>query len=158
MRSIPAGALNFRPAGQKLQVFPRRGRHRWLSVLIDPAYFKAVSGHPDECVFEAYANIKGAPLESTLFRVAREMTAPGFGTLTLVEALSRTFLIDLARKVIGARRMEVPQHEGLSSQQYNRINEYIESADCYAPTISDISGLLGISRRHLTRLFRISSG
>ncbi len=158
MRSIPAGMLNFRPAGQKLRVFPRRGRHRWLSVLIDPAYFKAVSGHAEDCVFETHPNIKGTPIEATLFRVAREMTSPGFATPTLVEALSRTFLIDLARIVIGARPAEVSQHDGLSLQQFNRINEYIENSDCYAPTISDISELPGISRRHLTRLFRMSSG
>ncbi len=157
-QAVPAGTLNFRPAGQKLRVFPRRGRHRWLSLNIDPAHFKQISGHSDDCVLKACPNIKGTPMDAALFRVAREMTSPGMDTPALVEAISRTFLIDLARTVVGPRRSQLEQQDGLSQQQFNRINEFIESADCYAPSISDISELLGISRRHLTRLFRMSSG
>lgn len=154
---IQAGPLNFLPALCPLRLSLQRGRHRWLRMEIAPEAFARFTGFPEHAV-KPVSNITGTPINAALFRVAHELNAPGPASEGLIEALSKTVMVDLARVIVDARHQETPRGEGLTRQQLARITEFIESADCYTPTIADISELLGISRRHITRLFRTAVG
>ena len=154
---LQAGPLNFLPAACPLRLTLQRGRHRWLRMCIDPDVFAKLTGCPEQAV-KPVSSITGTAINSALFRVAHEMSSPGPNSVGLIEALSQTVMVDLARIVADARSRTAARSEGLSQQQLARITEFIENADCYTPTVSDISALLGISRRHITRLFRSAVG
>jgi len=152
---IQAGPLNFLPAAQPLRLTLQRGRHRWLRMCIEPETLARFTG---SLAVTPLSDITGSPINAALFRVAHEMNAPGPGSVGLIEALSQTVMVDLARVIAEAHGERAARAEGLSQQQLARITAFIENADCYTPSIADISELLGISRRHITRLFRSAMG
>lgn len=154
---IQAGPLNFLPAQCPLRLTLPRGRHRWLRMCLDPEMFARFAGRDGQPV-KPVPSISGSPINTALFRVAHEMNSPGPGSVGLIEALSQTIMVDLIRVIADVHDEPATRAEGLSQQQLTRITEFIENADCYTPTISDISELLGISRRHITRLFRSAAG
>lgn len=156
-RHVAVGSLTFLPAGTQVRVATRAGRHRWLNMKISPALFEKLLGGR-AVALTPIAAIGDTPMDTALYRIAREMSSPTQGTASVIDALKESVLIDLARLITGPQRPRGGTRAGLSKPQLATLTSYIENAEYFAPTIADIAVLLGISRRHLTRLFRLSTG
>ncbi len=154
---VHVGALTFIPAGTQVRVSSRAGRHRWIQMRFEPSLLESVLGRWSEPLLPIPA-IRDTPIDTALLRIAREMAQPSQGTAEVIEALRESILIDLSRAILAPHRLIAAKAAGLNKQQLTTLTDYIENADYFAPTIADIAKLLGISRRHLTRLFRLSMG
>lgn len=155
---VHVGPLTFIPAETQVRVSSRAGRHRWLQMRIDPPLLEKLLGKEASAALPPIPAIRDTPIDTALYRVAREMTAPSQSTTEVIEALKESVLIDLTRAIMGRQRFVAARTSGLSRQQLTTLTEHIEGVDYFAPTTADISVLLGISRRHITRLFRLSMG
>ncbi len=156
-KRVHVGPLTFVSAGTQVRVSSRAGRHRWIQMRIAPEVLDTMLGKRGGPLPPIPA-IRDTPIDSALLRIAREMAQPSQGTQEVIEALKESILIDLTRVIMAPQQIIAARPAGLSSQQLTTLSEYIENADHFAPTIGDIAKLLGISRRHLTRLFRLSTG
>lgn len=156
--SAKIGTLNFLPSGSQYRMTRRTGRHRWLSMAIDPDYFRERTGFSPEAKPAARVDIRGTPIDGALFRIARELSAPEYASSQLIDALSQGVLVDLIRLLRGNGHEALRAEDGLTSQQLTKIREYIDGLDCISPSVQDISKLIGISRRHLTRMYKASTG
>lgn len=156
--SARIGTLNFLPAGSQYRMTRRIGRHRWLTMAIDPNYFHERTGYTQDTHPTARVDVRGTPIDGALFRVARELASPEYASSQLIDALSQGVLVDLIRLLRGNAQQSPAAEEGLSAQQLTKIREYVEGSDFISPTVQDIAKLVGISRRHLTRMFKTSTG
>lgn len=151
-----AGRLNFLPAGSSWRIPWRAGRRRWVGLYIDPQYFGKKLVDPEALV--PCADIVGMPIESMLFRIGQEAMTPARDSREVIKHMSEAILVYLARHIELTRARKIAPSEGLSHQQVARIRALIEGADTNMPTIDDLSEIVGISPRHLTRLFKQSFG
>jgi AraC family transcriptional regulator len=152
------GTLNLLPANVRYRLTPRGDRHRWLITHIDPQYLRTFVDVPQNYELQPALNIQGTSIEATLFRIAREMEAPGLATKALVRALGESVVIELARYALGPSPTPPSSREGLTSARLTRITEFVENAENTCPTIPEISEMLGLSPRHLTRIFKTTVG
>ena len=157
-RRKDVGTLNFYPAGTEFRSFFPSGRHRWLCMRIKPDYFRKVTGAPARLVLPVSPDIRGTAIDAALYRVAREMSCPDMGSETVIRTLSECALVDFARYFFARKKEKPVASEGLTPRQLTRVVERVENADGHVPTISEIAAMLGLSRRHLTRLFKMSVG
>jgi AraC family transcriptional regulator len=96
-------------------------------------------------------------IRDLLVRLAREITVPDFASSLMIEALWCQIQLQLLRFF----RVPEPCTERckgtLTATQRRTIEDWIDSAE--GPfTISDLSSELGLSNRHLSRLFHASTG
>ncbi|ARS28484.1 helix-turn-helix transcriptional regulator [Sphingomonas sp. KC8] len=100
----------------------------------------------------------GGAIDAMLRRMAEELRAPGFATETLIEGLGLAALAELSR-FLHADTTSAPRTSGqLNATQLRRLDEYVDAFPRRAPTISTLAGLLGMSPRRLTTLFRDTTG
>lgn len=108
---------------------------------------------------EACLNIRNERVDHTLALLRRELAQPGLAAETLVESLGIYLSVELAR-TFEARDQDadLAARGGLPPWQIKRIAEYVADNLAEAPTISCLAKLFGLSRRHLSREFRRTTG
>lgn len=152
------GNLSLRPSGISTRIIALPGAFRILVFRIDPEYFQHVTGKEGNWDLDMASNIMGTPMNATLLRVGTEMSAPGFASDDLVTLLSKSVVIDLARLAQdGSLDKFQSTSNGLSSAQMQRIMDYIENVEDQPLTVTDMARHVGLSYRHLTRMFRAST-
>jgi AraC family transcriptional regulator len=72
----------------------------------------------------------------------------------LVEGLSLAIAADLSTVLRGVQPRVHSDGGKLSVQQLKKIKDYIESLEGDAPTVAGIAELVGMSSRHLMRVFK----
>lgn len=102
-------------------------------------------------------DIKSPIITQILARLADEVEAPGFASAVLAESFGTALMIELARYIHDIQPRPAVQRGGLSRRTHRQIIEYVESVGG-TPSLSDLSHLTGLSRRHLTRAFRQTTG
>jgi len=153
---VHGGALSFRPANTQYRVILGPGKYNWFQASFDPEHFPQIGGSVAEWDFQALCNITGSPLEASLQRMAAEVADPGTYSEAFLASFGGVVVADLIRFLQGAEQKS--PRGTLSQKQLHRIVEYVERNGEPAPQIQDLSKLLGISRRHLTRMFKASTG
>lgn len=109
---------------------------------------------PEEAgVFEQCLNWSNPVVARSLSRLAREVMAPGFADIAMIEGLGLRIATELAK---GFAQPHSGHKGGLAPWQLRRIDDYILSGhwDC---SVSDLAMLCGVSAGHLMRAFRQSS-
>jgi AraC family transcriptional regulator len=156
---IEVGALSLRPAGVPWRIITVGLPVRSLIVSISPQKYYEVTGRKDHAWdLEAATNILGTPINVTMLRIALELNKPGLKSRRLIELLAESLVIDLARFADDKTSGSAASRGGLSSEQIRAIKEYLEKSDGRGMTIPKISKFLKLSSRHLTRMFKISTG
>lgn len=99
-------------------------------------------------------DLRNPSVATSLARLAREVTEPGFASAAMIEGLGLQVAAELARDLAGSR---MPAGGGLAPWQLRRIDDYILAGhwDC---TVSELASLCGISSSHAMRAFRQSRG
>lgn len=156
---VEVGALSLRPAGVPWRIVTVGLPVRSLIVSISPQKYYEVTGRKDHAWdLEAATNILGTPMNVTMLRIALELNKPGLKSRRLIELLAESLVIDLARFADDKTSGSAASRGGLSPEQIRAIKEYLEKSDGYGMTIPKISKFLKLSSRHLTRMFKISTG
>lgn len=151
-----AGSITMQPLGQ-----PLRTLNCWFDVdqfetatEMDASDWRALTGD--------FMPVASRNLEAMMQRMHHELTRPGFGSDQVIEAASTMIAIELARMAQrGARRSKSTGREtgGLAPWQLRRVRDRIAaSLELGFPKAQELAELCGISRSHLMRMFRISTG
>jgi AraC family transcriptional regulator len=149
------GYLCLWPANMPFRSRSGPGRHRFLQVRIDAEWFEKLTGLGNsDWDPESGMNISGTAIDGVLLRIAREVAEPGFASKVLVEGLAMAVVADLARYLRATRVGTKPENGKLSAAQLQRIEQYVEAHEGSSLTVSDLADLIGVSRRHMTRVFK----
>lgn len=149
-----AGQLNLVPADTPYRTFTCSGHFKTLSLLLDPERFDRATGIGRDWDPRASCRIHNTTLESELWRLARELVAPGFASRTLMEGITLAIMADLSRVIKEAEDGPSRKPGTLSARQIKIITDYIEGIEEKSPTISDLASLVGVSSRYLTKAFK----
>ncbi len=103
---------------------------------------------------ELCLDMRNPLIATSLNRLAREVTSPGFASAALIEGLGLTIAAELARGLADA---PVRGTGGLAGWQLRRIDEHL-FAGHWNSSVSDLAGLCGISAAHAMRACRQSTG
>jgi len=156
---VEVGALSLCPAGVPWRIVTVGLPYRALIVRITPQKYYEVTGCKDhDWDFRGVTNISGTPMNVTMLRMALELNRPGFESKRLIELLTESLIIDLARFAEGGTNESEASHGGLSQEQISLIDEFLEKSGGFGITIAKLSKLLKLSSRHLTRMFKVSTG
>lgn len=154
-RKVPMGRIAFHPANVTYGIVGGHNLYRGLALCIDPAYFARLTQieHKD---IRFLPDLLDSAIQNALVRLATEIANPGIGSEGLVQALSDAILVETARVLSGANS---PVASGrFTHAELNQIMRYMESYGDASPTIQEIAKHMGISVRHLIRVFKASTG
>jgi AraC family transcriptional regulator len=155
----PIGYLCLWPANAPFRSRSGAGRHRFMQLRINAEWFEQLTGLKNsDWDWDAGTNISGTAIDGVLLRVAREVAEPGFAAKVLVEGLVMAVVADLARYLKATRAGAKPENGKLSAAQLSRIEQYVEAHEGSSLTVSDLADLIGVSRRHMTRVFKQTTG
>jgi AraC family transcriptional regulator len=154
----PVGVLSLRPAGTSVRIVSKIQKYRILRFGVTPEKYSELNGCDSEWEIERMTDMLGTPAIGTMLRVAQELAAPGFASERLLSVLAESLVIDMARCASKDSRQEAPSETGLSPLQLRRIADYAENLQGRVATTADIAQLLMMSSRHLSRLFKMSTG
>ncbi|SNT10710.1 AraC-type DNA-binding protein [Sphingomonas laterariae] len=158
------GNIVFTPAAADCQFRGDGGQPLTISCLFDADLFDRVTRIGDgwsRCRLAATLDVggtAGGAIDSLLRRMAEELRTPGFATETLVEGLGLAALAELSRFLHADGPAEPRRTGQLSAVQLRRLDEYVDAFPRRAPTIGTLAGLLDMSPRRLTTLFRDTTG
>lgn len=102
-------------------------------------------------------NIKSATIRSLMIRIAGELEARTPFTEELLLCYGRILIIELKRYFDRRVADGGLSRGGMSAGALRRVIERIE-ADALPPTVEELVVISGLSKRHLTRAFRQSTG
>jgi AraC family transcriptional regulator len=141
---------------------PHRSRHsrsvvRFLVMRVDAGYFTELTGLRSEWDVKSGFDVTAMEIDGNLLRLTREVLAPGFASNILVEGLGLTVMADMSRflrKTITGDQ----KNKTISQRQVREISRYVEDLRGASPTVTELADLVGISRRHLGRVFKRTTG
>ncbi len=155
------GPVTFLPARTSMYQRSIGTSVRVVRCAFDASRLSAVVDSPDGWNSQELTNfldIRWRRLSNTMVRLAEEIEAPGLATDLLVEALGLEVIVEIARFMQSSKKREYPLQPALAPWQLRRINQYVNESEGGAPTVSDLAEQCGISRAHLSRLFKATTG
>lgn len=158
-------SLGFMPARRAITIYPLEVPFRTLNCFFDKQKFEEAT----EIDFDGwndrvgcFMSLSNRTVETMMRTIYKELVEPGFGSAQMIEAASTMMAVEMAR--IGQTATRAPSilalgNQGLVPWQLRRIRERINSAalDGY-PSIEELAQVCGISRSHLMRMFKASTG
>lgn len=153
------GKVFFAPAGYRLRAEGGQGRQNTLYVFLRPhALFPDEEQLGGELVpiLRECLSVRSDAVRDTLVRIGREVRQPSFASELMVEGLGLTMLADSARMVRDLR-LTSARRGGLPPWRMKLIEERVRSGGP-PPTLAELAGLCGLSRRQLMRAFREETG
>lgn len=102
-------------------------------------------------------NIKSSPIRALMMKIASEIEASTPFTQELVQCYGQILIIELKRYFDLCVADGGISRGGMAAGALRRVIERIE-ADALPPTLDELTAISGLSKRHLTRSFRQSTG
>jgi AraC family transcriptional regulator len=156
------GRLVFRPADVPLQSRHAGGPHRTIRCAFDKDYLDGLANLDsdwDGWKLASCLDVRGTRIPEMMLRLADEVSAPGFGSEVLAEGMTMAIAVEFARYLRRDTTIEAEAEAGgLAPWQVRRITEFLRGADGGLPSIAEVATLCGISRGHLMRSFKKSTG
>jgi AraC family transcriptional regulator len=150
------GDIFFLPHGVPMEISCERGdRKNVVWALIDLPGFCAAHDIPELDCWPVFSDIQEPRIRDCMMRINHELIAPGFAASRLVEATLTCALIELIRY---SNRIQSPQNRCHLTQWQHRVIMDRLRADLKPPQIIELAGLCNISPRHLTRVFKATTG
>ena len=154
------GRLLVVPADAPLQVRASGGTVRAVRCSFARAPLERHIGHAGAVApaeLESCLDVREPRIAGALTRMGDEAVRPGFASAILTEALGISVMVELSRYLERVRLPSRIARGGLSARQLKLIREQVE-AERTSPTLESLAGLVGVSRRHLSRAFKQSTG
>jgi AraC family transcriptional regulator len=153
------------PSMRGITMYPLERPLRTLNCFFDKDYFEETTeisarGWHDRA--GSFMVLSNRLVESLMRTIHGEMLQPGFGSEQMIEAASTMIAVEMARLGQEPRgRLSVlgMGNQGLTPWQMRRIRERMDAAfELGYPSIDDLAKACGISRGHLMRMFKASTG
>jgi len=154
------GRMMLLPAEVPLEVQHSSGPNEIVSCQFSQATFRTYAAELDiydRRLLEGYIDLKQTNVANALIRLGQELRSPGLGHRTMIDILTNLVIIELARFLSEQPTQATLYSGGLSRRQLRLITEYVESQE-NSPSLQELSEIAGISRRHLTRAFKQTTG
>ncbi len=154
-------SLGFMPSRGSITMHPLGQPLRTLNCWFERDYFESateidVQGWSDRA--GSFLSIANSTVGVMMRRIHAELARPGFGSEQAIEAASTIIAVEMAR--MGRSRI-ADEHADrrLAPWQLRRIRERIEASPgaCY-PRVQELADLCGLSRSHLMRTFKATTG
>lgn len=154
------GRLTFSPAGSEMLQRCDGSATRIFCCEIDSDAFAAstqlLAGKFRNEDLDKCLNLRLEPVVRRMTQMAQETLSPAFASEVMIESLTISNLVDLARLL---RVEPAVRHSGqLAAWQLRRIDEMLHDFSGKAPTIAELAAQCGISRGHLCRMFKLTTG
>ncbi|MBB4631673.1 helix-turn-helix domain-containing protein [Sphingosinicella soli] len=149
------------PAGQALHVRATGGPVQAVRCAVSEQAVNRIAGF--DAIFRRRTmrealDIRDRRIADTLKRMGEEVRHPGFASTMLIDSLSTSLIIDMTRHLEMTCGSSENRHKGgLTVRQLKLLSDYIDSAPP-GMTLVSLARLVGLSRRHLSRAFRQSTG
>jgi AraC family transcriptional regulator len=136
------------------------GLTRSLRCVVSDERFRRIAGQDFEWTqkeIERGLRLESSPVVPLMMRMASEVKNPGFGSKTMLDALSTTLVLELVRYL----HCDSPDNASvgrLDRRQLDRIRERVEADDRPSPSVSELAGMCNVGERHFTRMFKNATG
>jgi AraC family transcriptional regulator len=160
-RFLGLGDMFFVPAGIPLKYQGVGGPYRHVTCRLDHGVFETMTDFQnrwDLNLAKACRNLRAPQLNAAMLRLAQETLTPAFASDLLVDSISTTLTVDLARYFRNEMGDAPKAKGGLAPWQMRRIEEYVEDSPDTSLSIGLLAGLCGISSGHLMRAFKQTTG
>lgn len=153
------GALSFRPAGIPMEMRVTGGAFHTLRCRFDGERVGAALGEAPlgEAALAACFDIRAAPIEDAMLRLAVEAEQPQADSAALAAGLVATLLVDLKRHLAQAQTRAQRERGGLTPRSLRRVLDRID-AEGPPADIETLARMCGLSRFHFMRSFRATMG
>ena len=153
------GEVCFAPAGYRFHCEGVAGRQESVTLFLraralfddEPEFGQSLAPVLRHCL-----HLQSKILRNLMSRIADELSQPGFASELIVEGLALTSLVEAAR-LLRTLKADSAHKGGLCAWRMKVIKERALSGD-QQPTLNELAGLCGLSRRHLVRAFREETG
>jgi AraC family transcriptional regulator len=148
------------PADVPLQIHASGGPVRAVRCSFSPEPLRRYTGQSglvDPAELKSCLDVQDSVIAGTLARMGEEAMAPGLASNVLTEALGVSLMVEFSRYLQRTRIPAKPSRGGLSQRQLRCLTEFIDGQQA-SPTIDELACLTGISRRHLSRAFKQTTG
>jgi len=156
-------SMGFIPTARAITMHQLDAPLRTLNCFFDKAMFEETTQLDAEGWYDragCFLALSNAAVEQMMMTIHRELLDPGFGSEQMIEAAAMMIAIEMAR--LGqARGTEayIGPAQGLAPWQLRRIRERLDAAPAQGyPSIQDLAAICGISRGHVMRMFKASTG
>jgi AraC family transcriptional regulator len=154
------GRLLVVPADAPLQVRASGGKVRAVRCSFARAPLERHIGHGgliDPAALDSCLDVRDPRIVGALARMGDEAIRPGFASEILTEALGISVMVEFQRYLERTRAPAGLARGGLSQRQLRLIRDRVE-AERASPTLETLADLVSVSRRHLSRAFKQSTG
>ena len=156
-RQVPVGNIILIPPNKKIVFESPPGYQRFLSLMLDPAMVAVMSSIEWGVEqLERTLDIRHPSINALMSRMFTEVANPAFASDVVVEGTSLLLAAELCR-FFGVGQVEEKTIYSLSKRQLRLITEQINDRQ-FAPSLAELASSCGISRRHLTRSFKQTTG
>lgn len=154
------GGLTFRPAGIPMEYTIPEGSFETVRLRFsDSRIAPLLAGRRMDSLFIAACyDIRSAPIEDAMLRIARELQRPRSDSRNMVSALLDLALVELSRYLEEATRHTRRTRGGLSPRSLRTAMTMIERADAPPPSIDALAQACRLSRHHFIRSFAETTG
>jgi len=157
--------VGFMPSMRGITMYPLERPLRTLNCFFDKDYFEEtteISARDWGDRAGSFMVISNRLVESLMRTIHGEMLEPGFGAEQMIEAATTMIAVEMARlgqEPGGAHSFMGTGSQGLTPWQMRRIRERMDAAiQLGYPSLGDLANACRISRGHLMRMFKASTG
>lgn len=158
-------SLGFMPSTRAITMYPIDRPLRTLNCFFDKSLFEETTQIDADGWYDragCFLALSSPAVEKMMMTIHRELIDPGFGSELMIEAASTMIAVEMARlgqRSRGGTHAISTGNHGLASWQLRRIRERLDAAiEQGYPSIQELAALCGISRGHLMRMFKASTG
>jgi AraC family transcriptional regulator len=156
----PLGDVLFVPAGSRYVGGGGPGKQHNMFVFLHAGKLRAEDPQLAEILAspgrEEFMDLRCDRIRYLLTQISRELYNPGFASEMMVEGLSMTLLAETARLVQEAHGSDSCRG-GLAPVNLRRIRERVLELGA-PPSLEELAAMCKLSKRHLMRAFRESTG
>ena len=154
-----SGDCCFVPAGHEMLVRCPESEQRVLVCRFDPETLRAnFDWEWTALELASCFDINNIQIRGGLSRIAEEVLCPGFAADVVIDSVLSTLMVDLHRH-FHATRDAAPRSVGrLLPKKWRILEEMIHSTDHPHLTVESLASRCGFSTRHLSRIFRKTTG
>lgn len=127
----------------------------YLIVSVDPSFVDQSIGSELLAQLQPAIGFRNAMVEASLQRIGAELKSPDPISIIMVESQVSQLFVQLLR--LNGLGLE-PAKGGLSPFDLKRVVAIIESRPANPPSLDELAGEIGVSRRHFFRAFKQSTG
>jgi AraC family transcriptional regulator len=155
----PFGDVAFMPRGAQFQAHCSPSEYRILCLTFETWTSARIVEREDLAPSLPHCfDVKCPAVRQGLARLAQEVRNPGFAHDVLVQSISLSLLVDLARHFQHDRTRNAGHNARLADWRLRRLKDRIAADLSVSLSIADLADECGMSARHLMRTFRNTVG